>query len=178
MGLYKNGKPDKAAIMAFQQKNGLKADGIIGPDTSGAILSAAKPGAAGSGRGGQGGPAAYKQTMPPMPNNTQQAATPVPVDPTKQSVNQRLSTGPSLIDQGRARLGIPAGGTAPAAKTPMTAAQVNKTVDQRVQQSADAAMKKSAASGAPVTGGAANADRRDFEESVDRMRRLSNMLKG
>jgi hypothetical protein len=60
----------------------------------------------------------------------------------------------------------------------MTAAQVNKTVDQRVQQSADAAMKKSAASGAPVTAGATNADRRDFEESVDRMRRLSTMLKG
>jgi peptidoglycan hydrolase-like protein with peptidoglycan-binding domain len=137
MGLYKNGKPDKAAIMAFQEKNGLTKDGIIGPDTSGAIISAAKPGDAGSGRGGQGGPAAYKQNMPPMPTKTQQAATPVPVDPTKQSVNQRLSTGPSLIDQGRARLGIPAGGTSPSP------------------------MRESS-----------------FEESVDRMRRLSNMLKG
>lgn len=147
MGLYKNGKPDAAAIKAFQQKNGLTADGIIGPNTSGAILSAAKPGAAGSGRGGQGGPAApqpYKQVMPPMAQTSTPAAMPS-ADPTTQSVSQRLATGPSLIDQGRARLGIPAGGTTPAA---------------------------------PVTGGAINADRRDFEESVDRMRRLSNMLKG
>jgi peptidoglycan hydrolase-like protein with peptidoglycan-binding domain len=135
MGLYKNGKPDKAAIMAFQQKNGLKADGIIGPDTSGAILSAAKPGAAGSGRGGQGGPAAYKQTMPPV--KTQQAATPAPVDPTTLSLAQRYETQPSLIDQGRARFGLPAGGTSPSP------------------------MRESS-----------------FEESVDRMRRLSNMLKG
>ena len=201
MGLYKNGKPDPAAIKAFQQKNGLKADGIIGPDTSGAILSAAKPGDAGSGRGGQGGPAAYKQNMPPI--NTQQAttpavdpttqsvnqrlaaafgsggprrgyqsgqgtapvaqaATPVPAatpaaDPTKQSVSQRLATGPSLIDQGRARLGIPAGGTSPAAPKAPSAPK---------------------APAAPVTGGATNADRRDFEESVDLMRRMSTMLKG
>jgi murein L,D-transpeptidase YcbB/YkuD len=50
MGLYKNGQPDPVAIKAFQEKNGLKADGIIGANTSGAILSAAKPGA-----GKQGG---------------------------------------------------------------------------------------------------------------------------
>ena len=58
MGLYKNGKPDPEAIKKFQTDNGLKADGVIGPNTSGAILSAQKPGAAGSGRGGQGGPTA------------------------------------------------------------------------------------------------------------------------
>lgn len=168
MGLYKNGKPDPVAIKAFQQKNGLTPDGVIGPDTSGAILSAAKPGdagsgrgqqgvvakpdAAGAGRGKQGGPAApqpYEKTLPPM--GKQQAATPVPADPTKQSVSQRLATGPSLVDQGRARLGIPAGGTTPAAPR---------------------------APAAPVTAGATNANRRDFEESVDRMRRLSTMLKG
>lgn len=58
MGLYKNGKPDVEAIKKFQRDNGLKDDGIIGPNTSGAILSAQKPGNAGSGRGGQGGPTA------------------------------------------------------------------------------------------------------------------------
>jgi hypothetical protein len=51
-------------------------------------------------------------------------------------------------------------------------------VDQRFQQSADAAMARSAASGAPVTGGGPKVDRSTFEESVDQMRRLSNMLKG
>ena len=53
MGLLKNNKPDVAAIKKFQQDNGLKADGIIGPNTAGAILSAQKPGA-----GGRGGPTA------------------------------------------------------------------------------------------------------------------------
>jgi peptidoglycan hydrolase-like protein with peptidoglycan-binding domain len=67
MGLYKNGQPNIDAIKEFQRKNGLKDDGIIGPDTSGAILSAAPAGMTGMGRGGQGGPAAYKQNMPPMP---------------------------------------------------------------------------------------------------------------
>jgi hypothetical protein len=103
MGLYKNGKPDPAAIKAFQQKNGLTADGIIGPDTSGAIISAAKPGdagsgrgqqgvvakpdAAGAGRGKQGGPAApqpYEKTLPPM--GRQQAATPSPAAPPRPGI--------------------------------------------------------------------------------------------
>ena len=53
MGLLKDNKPDVAAIKKFQQDNGLKADGIIGPNTAGAILSAQKPGA-----GGRGGPTA------------------------------------------------------------------------------------------------------------------------
>jgi len=58
MGLLKGGKPDVEAIKKFQKENGLTADGIIGPNTAGAILSVQKPGAAGSGRGGQGGPTA------------------------------------------------------------------------------------------------------------------------
>jgi hypothetical protein len=53
MGLLKNNKPDVAAIKKFQKDNGLKTDGIIGPNTAGAILSAQKPGA-----GGRGGPTA------------------------------------------------------------------------------------------------------------------------
>jgi hypothetical protein len=50
MGLLKNNKPDVAAIKKFQQDNGLKADGIIGPNTAGAIISAS-----GSNMGGGGG---------------------------------------------------------------------------------------------------------------------------
>jgi len=126
MGLYKNGRPDTAAIKAFQQKNGLKADGIIGPDTSGAILSAAKPGDAGGGRGGQGGPTAaqlaqadYKTGNPAIPRTA----------PRRDSNTQRQT--------------------------------LAKTMP-----------------GAPVSEGATNADRRDFEESVNRMRRLSTLLKG
>ena len=67
MGLLKGGKPDVAAIKKFQQDNGLKADGIIGPNTAGAILSAQKPGMAGSGRGGQGGPTAAQLAQAPKP---------------------------------------------------------------------------------------------------------------
>ena len=115
MGLYKDGKPDPAAIKAFQQKNGLTPDGIIGPDTSGAILSAAKPGAAGSGRGQQGvvatpgaagggrgkqgGPAApqpYEKTLPPMGN--QQAAT--PAVPRRDSNTQRQTLAKTMPGPG------------------------------------------------------------------------------
>jgi len=118
MGLLKNNKPDVAAIKKFQQDNGLKADGIIGPNTAGAILSAQKPGA-----GGRGGPTAAQaaQATPatkpagapatkPAGSGAQPAA---PVDPTKLSVSQRIATQPSIIDQGREKLGIPAGGTSP-----------------------------------------------------------------
>lgn len=210
MGLYKNGKPDPAAIKAFQQKNGLTADGIIGPDTSGAIISAAKPGDAGSGRGQQGVVAkpdaagAGRGKQGGAPGGIQQAATPAvpPRDSNTQrqtlaktapgpggpSVSQRLATEPSLIDQGRARLGIPAGGTAPAVPAaPTTAAPTTAAgaaaaarakmglPNRPVTAPTDAQMAKS---GAPVTSGATNADRRDFEESTDMMRRLSTMLKG
>ena len=66
-------------------------------------------------------------------------ATPAPVDPTKLSVAQRMATQPSPVDQFRAKVGIPAGGTSPAARP--------------VRES-------------------------KFDESVNLMRRLSNMLKG
>ena len=70
MGLLKNNKPDVAAIKKFQKDNGLKDDGVIGPNTAGAILSAQKPGA-----GGRGGPTAAqvapaqgaKKTAPALP---------------------------------------------------------------------------------------------------------------
>lgn len=67
LGLLKNNKPDVEAIKKFQQDNGLKADGIIGPNTAGAILSAQKPGMAGSGRGSQGGPTAAQLAQAPTP---------------------------------------------------------------------------------------------------------------
>jgi hypothetical protein len=70
---------------------------------------------AGGGRGGQGGPTAAQMKAAPRPGVNQpalQAASPAaPVDPTKLSVSQRMATQPSVIDQGRAKLGIPAGGT-------------------------------------------------------------------
>jgi len=72
MGLLKNNKPDVAAIKKFQQDNGLKADGIIGPNTAGAILSAQKPGA-----GGRGGPTAA-QAAPAATKPAGGAAQPAP----------------------------------------------------------------------------------------------------
>jgi len=64
MGLLKNNKPDVDAIKKFQQDNGLKADGIIGPNTAGAIISAQKPN---SGGRGAGAPAGQPQGAPANP---------------------------------------------------------------------------------------------------------------
>jgi peptidoglycan hydrolase-like protein with peptidoglycan-binding domain len=144
MGLYKNGRPDINAIKAFQQKNGLKADGIIGADTSGAILSAAPAGMTGSSRGGQGGAAAYKvdSQLPVKPvQNPTPAAGPPPGSGTIMpgvkdsegrqvykrpdssemswdSTTQRFFpySGQSMIDRVRTSVGIPAGGTSPGIK--------------------------------------------------------------
>lgn len=59
LGLLQNGKPVDAAIKKFQKDNGLKDDGIIGPQTTIAIVSAANLDKSGKGgRGGQGGPTA------------------------------------------------------------------------------------------------------------------------
>jgi hypothetical protein len=183
MGLYKNGQPDTAAIKAFQQKNGLPADGKIGPNTSGAILSAAKPGDAGSGRGGAGGPtatqvaqAATPAAAPPRPsigmasqfewdrqyakthnaNGTAkgaQAATPAPVDVAKIDAEiKRFSSGNNMSLQ--------------ANKDYVAGLEKKKTGGQ-------------AATPAPLTqrqGGPMRES--NFEESVNRMRRLSTLLKG
>jgi len=43
LGLIQNGKIDVERIRKFQRSNGLKDDGIIGADTSGAIISAIQP---------------------------------------------------------------------------------------------------------------------------------------
>jgi hypothetical protein len=67
MGLIQNGKPVESAIRAFQKKNGLEVDGVIGNDTSNAIISAATPGMPNIGRGNQGGAAPNQKTLPPMP---------------------------------------------------------------------------------------------------------------
>jgi len=121
MGLLKNNKPDVAAIKKFQQDNGLKADGIIGPNTAGAILSAQKPNSGGRGagspagqpQGAQAAPAAKPAVAPATKPAGSGASPATPVDPTKLSVSQRMATEPSIIDQGRAKLGLPAGGTSP-----------------------------------------------------------------
>lgn len=75
MGLLKDNKPDVAAIKKFQQDNGLKADGIIGPNTAGAILSAQKPGAS-----SRGGPTAAQtaQAAQAAPAATKPAGTAAP----------------------------------------------------------------------------------------------------
>lgn len=72
LGLLTGGKPDPAKIKAFQQKQGIAADGIIGPQTIGQIISA------GSGlqSGGAGGrtaapPAAGAQSARPAGPATQ-----------------------------------------------------------------------------------------------------------
>jgi len=227
MGLYKNGQPDTAAIKAFQQKNGLPADGKIGPNTSGAILSAAKPGDAGSGRGGAGGPTATQMAQnatPPeneklgptntMPRNpmyaparpstgyaaqmawdqqygkthstsgapkSAQAATPAPVDVAKIDAEiKRFSSGNNMSLQAnkdyvagleKKKTG---GQAATPAPTPAPAAPLKPGLGSSPMRPA----APKTPSTAPVAMGATNADRRDFEESVSRMRRLSTLLKG
>jgi peptidoglycan hydrolase-like protein with peptidoglycan-binding domain len=131
-GQQTSGRRPDPAVLKIQQDliakgYKIKADGIMGPATQ-----AAQKAAAGSNQSS----AETSRLSRTAPGAIQQAAT-TAIDPTTQSVSQRLATGPSLIDQGRARLGIPAGGTSPSP------------------------MRESS-----------------FEESVDRMRRLSNMLKG
>ena len=130
-------------VMAMQQeliKKGakIKADGILGPATAAAQKQFGAPGTDLSGRmtaatdprvvGGKAAspakPAPYNAAKDsqaasaamakPAPTGGTAASPAAPVDPTKLSVSQRIATQPSIIDQGRAKLGIPAGGTSPA----------------------------------------------------------------
>lgn len=104
-----------------------------------------------------------------------------PPPPAAQSAQQRLAQQKVAAAQGKANQLAAAGqtqGTFSQGKLQPTAAQVNQAVDKRFQQSADAAVARSAASGAPVTGGGPKVDRNTFEDSVYQMRRLSTMLKG
>ena len=130
-------------VMAMQQeliKKGakIKADGILGPATAAAQKQFGAPGTDLSGRmtaatdprvvGGKAPspakPAPYNAAKDsqaasaaiakPAPTGGTAASPAAPVDPTKLSVSQRIATQPSIIDQGRAKLGIPAGGTSPA----------------------------------------------------------------
>ena len=130
-------------VMAMQQeliKKGakIKADGIMGPATAAAQKQFGAPGTDLSGRmtaatdprvvGGKAAspakPAPYNAAKDsqaasaamakPAPTGGTAASPAAPVDPTKLSVSQRIATQPSIIDQGRAKLGIPAGGTSPA----------------------------------------------------------------
>jgi hypothetical protein len=127
-------------VMAMQQeliKKGakIKADGIMGPataaaqkqfgapgtDLSGRMTAATDPRVVGGTAASPAKPAPYNAAKDSQAANVAPAggtaaspAKPAPVDPTKQSVSQRIATQPSIIDQGRAKLGIPAGGTSPA----------------------------------------------------------------
>ena len=130
-------------VMAMQQeliKKGakIKADGILGPATAAAQKQFGAPGTDLSGRmtaatdprvvGGKAAspakPAPYNAAKDsqaasaamakPAPTGGTAASPAAPVDPTKLSVSQRIAPQPSIIDQGRAKLGIPAGGTSPA----------------------------------------------------------------
>jgi hypothetical protein len=110
LGLIQNGKPVDAAIKAFQEKNGLKPDGVIGPNTSGAIISAIKPGQAYSGRGtGQGGAsaeelAAYKPLQPVQPPIQKK---PVPSQAATPPAGGGQVIGGGRIPQGPVRPGVP-----------------------------------------------------------------------
>jgi peptidoglycan hydrolase-like protein with peptidoglycan-binding domain len=100
MGLLQGGKPNVDAIKKFQTANGLQPDGMIGPNTAGAILSAQKPGMAGSGRGGQGGPTAAQLAgaQKPAPTGGQAASPAAPAAD---------APAPSLINRFRASRGLP-----------------------------------------------------------------------
>ena len=113
MGLYKNGQPDPVAIKAFQRKNNLTADGIIGGNTSAAILSAAKPGMAGSSRGQQGGaPAPYPGT-PTVP----------PTAPRRDSNTQRQTLAKTMPGPGGQAAALPAPQTGAAGQAARAAAR-------------------------------------------------------
>jgi len=71
MGLIQNGKPVDSAIRAFQKKNGLEVDGVIGNDTSNAILSVATPGMPNISRRG-GAPAGAEREYTPFPKRVNQ----------------------------------------------------------------------------------------------------------
>ena len=130
-------------VMAMQQeliKKGakIKADGILGPataaaqkqfgapgtDLSGRMTAATDPRVVGGTAASPAKPAPYNAAKDsqaasaamakPAPTGGTAASPAAPVDPTKLSVSQRIATQPSIIDQGRAKLGIPAGGTSPA----------------------------------------------------------------
>ncbi len=150
---------DKNAIIAFQKANGLTADGLIGPKTMAALqksgatppagfkpagAKAATPKAAptavaaGSGRGGQGGATAAELAA------YQASKTPAPYNAAKDSQ---------------------AANTAPAATTPPVATTFAQ----------DTAARKKALTPAELAGkkpqttvamGAPNADKRDYEESI------------
>ena len=77
MGLLTNNKPNVDAIKKFQTANGLTADGIIGPNTAGAILSAQKPASPAANLRGPAPAQDRNQLAKALPANmTGQAATP------------------------------------------------------------------------------------------------------
>ena len=180
MGLLKNNKPDVAAIKKFQKDNGLKDDGVIGPNTAGAILSAQKPGA-----GGRGGPTAAQvapgSAAKPAPTGKPPAPAPAPdrygmpaasntaaskdfPADAKQPVKPRPND-PMWAQQWDAKYasGWNPDGSAKNATAPTTSGGRPYTPPAGASPSEQKLEKKLAASGAPVQQGAVS---REFEESV------------
>jgi hypothetical protein len=177
MGLLTNNKPNVDAIKKFQTANGLTADGIIGPNTAGAILSAQKPGGpAANLRGPASAQERSSYAKAPPANMTGQAATPTKpaaVQAAQPAVNPASAKIRAEIDRFKSKNNM--------------SLQANQEYVARLQAKLDAAAAPAAgqaaqpaAPAAPLKPGLGSSPMREntFEESVDMMRRLSTMLKG
>jgi peptidoglycan hydrolase-like protein with peptidoglycan-binding domain len=139
MGLLTNNKPNVDAIKKFQTANGLTADGIIGPNTAGAILSAQKPGGpAANLRGPASAQERSSYAKAPPANMTGQAATAAPagqagsgsdkiraeIDRFKSKNNMSLQANKEYVARLQAKLdaAAPAGQAAQPSATATTAA--------------------------------------------------------
>ena len=177
MGLLTNNKPNVDAIKKFQTANGLTADGIIGPNTAGAILSAQKPGGpAANLRGPASAQERSSYAKAPPANMTGQAATPTKpaaVQAAQPAVNPASAKIRAEIDRFKSKNNM--------------SLQANQEYVARLQAKLDAAAAPAAgqaaqpaAPAAPLKPGLGSSPMREntFEESVDMMRRMSTMLKG
>jgi hypothetical protein len=146
MGLLKNNKPDVEAIKKFQQENGLKADGVIGPNTAGAILSSQKPGTGGRGAGApagqpQGAPAgapAGQAAQPAKPAAAPAAGSDkirAELDRFKSKNNMSLQANKEYVARLQAKIDAAAGQAAqPAAVAPASTTPTQKDIDDRAAQ--------------------------------------------
>ena len=201
--LIKKGAKIKAdGIMGPATQNAMRTYGSTPGATP--LPAGVTPSTAGAGRGGQGGPtaaqlaAARPGANQPAPYNAAkdsqaanaamaakpaggQAASPAaPVDPTKLSVSQRMATQPSVIDQGRAKLGIPAGGTggaAPAPAAPSTQSAQSKAVSADYSSANDAGRNPNAGlePGDPRWRGPKPASETIYREELNKMLTIARL---
>ena len=170
MGLLTNNKPNVDAIKKFQTANGLTADGIIGPNTAGAILSAQKPASPAANLRGPAPAQDRNQLAKALPANmTGQAATPA---------NQYAAPAASKVNP----MPDPNRRTGTVAQRDEWMSKYGKTHNQDgTPKSSNQAAAPAGQAATPTTSGGrpvAAPAARTFEESVDMMRRLSTMLKG